>query len=148
MYIFFWLFSHVWLFFSNMDCSPPGSSVHGICQARIREWIAISFSKGSSPPRGQAHQMHLHWQMDSLPLSHHGSPNRYVTKWNIQLVSEHMKIYSILVIIKDCNMTLWYYYTNSRMSKIKTTHNTKCSEDVEKLELSILFRWESKLIHS
>ena len=34
-----------------MDCSPPGSSVHGIFQARILEWVAISFSRGSSPPR-------------------------------------------------------------------------------------------------
>ena len=34
-----------------MDCSLPGSSVHGILQARILEWIAISFSRGSSQPR-------------------------------------------------------------------------------------------------
>ena len=34
-----------------MDCSLPGSSVHGISQARILEWVAISFSKGSSLPR-------------------------------------------------------------------------------------------------
>ena len=31
-----------------MDCNPPGSSVHGILQARILEWIAMSFSRGSS----------------------------------------------------------------------------------------------------
>ena len=31
-----------------MDYSPPGSSVHGILQARILEWVAISFSRGSS----------------------------------------------------------------------------------------------------
>ena len=30
-----------------MDCSPPGSAVHGILQARILEWVAISFSRGS-----------------------------------------------------------------------------------------------------
>ena len=36
-----------------MDYSPPGSSVHGILQARILEWVAISFSRGSSPPRDQ-----------------------------------------------------------------------------------------------
>ena len=36
-----------------MDCSPPGSSVHGILQARILEWVAIPFSRGSSQPRGQ-----------------------------------------------------------------------------------------------
>ena len=34
-----------------MDCSTPGSSVHGILQARILEWSDISFSKGSSQPR-------------------------------------------------------------------------------------------------
>ena len=35
-----------------MDCSLSGSSVHGIFQARIPEWVAISFSRGSSWPRG------------------------------------------------------------------------------------------------
>ena len=34
-----------------MDCSPPGSSVHGTVQARILEWVAIPFSRGSSQPR-------------------------------------------------------------------------------------------------
>ena len=34
-----------------VDCSLPGSSVHGILQARILEWVAMSFSKGSSRPR-------------------------------------------------------------------------------------------------
>ena len=34
-----------------MDCNPPGSSVHDISQARILEWVAISFSRGSSQPR-------------------------------------------------------------------------------------------------
>ena len=36
-----------------MNCSPPGASVHEILQARILEWVAISFSRGSSPPRDQ-----------------------------------------------------------------------------------------------
>ena len=39
----------------HMDHSPPGSSVPGIFQARILEWVAISFSRGSSPPRDGAH---------------------------------------------------------------------------------------------
>ena len=37
--------------FGPMDCSPPGSSVHRILQASILEWVAISYSKGSSWPR-------------------------------------------------------------------------------------------------
>ena len=36
-----------------MDCSLSGSSVHGIFQARVLEWIAISFSRGSSQPRNR-----------------------------------------------------------------------------------------------
>ena len=37
----------------TMDCSPPGSSVHGIFQARILEWVAIAFSRGYSRSRDQ-----------------------------------------------------------------------------------------------
>ena len=36
-----------------MDCSPPGSSVHGILQARTLEWVAIYFSRGSFQSRDQ-----------------------------------------------------------------------------------------------
>ena len=45
--------SHARLFCNPMDCSLPGSSLHGISQARIREWVAISFSKESFWPRDQ-----------------------------------------------------------------------------------------------
>ena len=38
---------------NHMDCSPPGSSIHGILQARILEWVAISFSRGPSQPRNR-----------------------------------------------------------------------------------------------
>ena len=50
-----------------MDCSLPGSSVHGIYHARILEWVAISFSKASPWPRDQTHvscigkQILYHW---------------------------------------------------------------------------------------
>ena len=54
-FFFVELLSHVRLFYDPMDCSPPGSSVHGILQARILEWVAISFSRGSSPPRNRTH---------------------------------------------------------------------------------------------
>ena len=42
-----------------MDCSLPGSSVHGIFQAIVLEWIAISFSRGSSWPRDQTQLSHI-----------------------------------------------------------------------------------------
>ena len=49
-----------------MDCSPPGSSVHRILQARILEWVAVSFSSGSSQPRDQTCVFYI----DRQTLSH------------------------------------------------------------------------------
>ena len=48
-----------------MDCSLPGSSVHGILQARILEWVVIPFSRGSSWPRDRTWISRI--QADSLP---------------------------------------------------------------------------------
>ena len=45
--------SHVWLLRPHMDSSQSGSSVQGILQTRILEWVAISFTRGSSPSRDQ-----------------------------------------------------------------------------------------------
>ena len=42
-----------------VDCSPPGSSVHGILQARILEWVAMPSSRGSSQPRDQTSVSHV-----------------------------------------------------------------------------------------
>ena len=50
------LLSHVWFFAVPWTIySPPGSSVHGIFQARILEWSAVSYSRGSSRPRNRTH---------------------------------------------------------------------------------------------
>ena len=38
----------------SVDCSPPGSSVHGILQAKILVWVAIPFLRGSSQPKDQS----------------------------------------------------------------------------------------------
>ena len=42
-----------------MACSPPGSSVHRILQARILDWVAILFSRRSSQPRDQTQVFHI-----------------------------------------------------------------------------------------
>ena len=53
-----------------MDGSPPGSSVHGILQARILEWVAVPSSRTAFQPRDQTPHLLclLHWQMGPLPL--------------------------------------------------------------------------------
>ena len=53
-----------------MDYSPPGSSVHGISQARVLEWVAISFSRGSSFADPWMEPASPAWQVGSLPLTH------------------------------------------------------------------------------
>ena len=59
-----------------MECSLPGSSVHRILQARILEWVAIPFSRGSSQPRGQTWVSCIAGRF-LTHLSHQGSCNVY-----------------------------------------------------------------------
>ena len=54
-----WSHSTCWTLRDLVGCSPPGSSVHGILQARILEWVAISFSRGSSQPRDRTQVSHI-----------------------------------------------------------------------------------------
>ena len=58
-----------------MDYSQPGSSVHGILQARMLVWVAIPFSRGSSPAQGWTPGL-LHCRQILYHLSHQGSPKR------------------------------------------------------------------------
>ena len=53
------------LFYDLMDSSIPGSSVYGVLQARILEWVAISFSRGSSQTKDQTRVSSI----GTLPLS-------------------------------------------------------------------------------
>ena len=58
-----------------MDCSPLGFSIHGVFQARILEWVVISYSRGSSQPRNWTCISYLlDWQVISLPLVPPGKP--------------------------------------------------------------------------
>ena len=64
--------SHVSLY-DPMDCSPPDSFAHGVFQARVLEWIAISFSRGFFQPSNQA-GISCIGRLILLPLSDQGSP--------------------------------------------------------------------------
>ena len=58
------------------DCNPPGSSIHGILQASILEWVAMLSSRGSSQPRDRTCvSCLLYWQVGSIPLIPSGKPN-------------------------------------------------------------------------
>ena len=66
--------SRVWLL-QPMDCSLPCSSIHGFLQARILEWVAVSFSRGSSQPRNRT-------QVSCIA-------GRFFTNWAMREVQSH-----------------------------------------------------------
>ena len=73
-----------------MDYSPPGSSVHGILQARILEWVAIPFSKGIFPTQGSNPGLLLCRQI-LYHLSNQGSPSYYTGSLNELMHLRHLE---------------------------------------------------------
>ena len=72
-----WGCAHLCLNICNpVDCKLPGSSVHGMFQARILEWVAISFSRGSSNPGIEP--MFTALQLDSLPTESSREAHNYI----------------------------------------------------------------------
>ena len=64
-----------------VDCSPPGSSVHGMLQARILEWGATPFSRGVFPTQGwNPGLLHCRWIL--YCLSHQGIPKRHLNMYH------------------------------------------------------------------
>ena len=82
-----------------MDCSLPGSSIHGILQTRILEWLASPFSRGSSQPRDQTQSPAL-WA-DSLPSGRLRCKKR--EEINYTLVLRFELIFSIIPSVPSQN---------------------------------------------
>ena len=64
------------------DCSPPGSSVHGIFQARILEWVALPSSRGLSQPRDRAHDSYVSCIGRPLPFHSRHSGRGMLLVWH------------------------------------------------------------------
>ena len=78
-----------------LDCSSLDSSVHGILQAKVVEWVAIFSSRGSSWPRDQTLTSYLlQWQVDSLPLVPPGKPKTLFNTKSIDAQISYMKWFS------------------------------------------------------
>ena len=76
-----------------VDCSPPGSSVHGISQARILEWVAISSSRGSSQPRTQTHVFCLSCIAGRFfTIKPSGKPQLHLKYWHFQCLYVQQKV--------------------------------------------------------
>ena len=102
-----------------MDCNLPGSSVDGIFQVRILDWVSISYCRASNP-----HLLHLlRWQVGSLALCHLGGRN------SGQKSLGHLSYQSVIVQERDCLLSL---LSKSRVTLLqslisyRTTYLTKC----------------------
>ena len=78
-----------------MDWSPPGSSVPGILQARILEWVAIPFSKGSSQPRDRT------WV--SL------NAGRFFTNWATREKNNRYEHKYLMLLLANCFSRVWLF---------------------------------------
>ena len=86
----------------HMDHSPPRSSVHGIVQARILEWVAISSSRGSSWPRDQTCVSWVSW-IGKRVLYHCATWEALMHQWmNSNHEQEHNFIIPFLVFLALC----------------------------------------------
>ena len=117
-----------------MDCSPPGSSVHGIFEARILQWFAISY-QGLFPIQGlKLHLLHLlhllYWQADSLALCHLESPGFKLYKIDLFIEYIYIYIYGFLIakLIKNPpaiqETWVWSLCWEDPLEKGKSTHSS------------------------
>ena len=72
-----------------MGYSPISSSVHGILQAKILEWVAISSSRGSSRPRGQTHVSFVSCIVSCI--ARHHAPSQMIESWFYSLTDRHQR---------------------------------------------------------
>ena len=105
-----------------INCSPPGSSVHGILQAKILEWVAVS-STGDLPqpgiqPTSPALQAH------SLPLSHQGSPRWKYLNINFKNRSERKNNW-LCKIQKEWKSPMYRWISEGRWRKDTTSNLSK-----------------------
>ena len=116
-----------WTLCDPMGCSPPGSSVHGILQERILEWVAMPSSKGSSQPR------------DQTPVS--STAGRFFTESPTSILGFIGKVLGR----KRIYTVFWLLHDNTQCQK----ENSSSSESPRR-PLTIPISWSSHLcvVHS
>ena len=92
--------------------SPPGFSVYGISQARMLEWVAISYFRGSSWWSNEQWSnlcllYLLHWQVDSSPLCYLGSPRKGFIPWKRKQGGDLSLLHAMSMVLRECDVPTW-----------------------------------------
>ena len=110
-----------------MDCTPSGSSVHGILQATMLKWVAIGFSRGSSWPRDQLGSLTL--QADALLSEPPGKPTCMIV-FSLSLMSLSLIFFFLCHPVIDpgysTNLFSIYYLFSCGLSTIESIHWLPC----------------------
>ena len=124
-----------------MDCSLPGSSVHGILQARTLEWVAISFSRGSSQPRDRtqvscvAGRFFTNWAME------------YSVQFSCSVVSDSVTPWiaarqaSLSITISNSHPSSWWCHPAISSSIFPFSSHPQSLPASEPFPMSQLFAW-------
>ena len=138
-----------------MDYSLPGSSLHGILQARIREWVTISFSRGSSWPRDRTWVSHIAGRHFNLWATREALVNYILKKEGIfELNDRHCLCQYLLVLnlFVHC-MTLFpshnlqmAWNSPAGISKHFTHHSFSISQELVHLKFCLDFHSPNLLI--
>ena len=127
-----------------MDWSPPGSSVHGVFQAKVLEWVAFSFCTGSSQPRDRTHVSHVsligksilyHWATCPLTGIQRPLPMMWVGtewqedsvlmgKWSIKL-NRYLFIFGFHYNISQGFLNAWSQFSYTSSVNLSRTLFTK-----------------------
>ena len=116
------------ILFDFMDCSPPGSSAHGILQPRILQWVGIPFARGSSQPRDQTQVSHI--------------AGRFFTFWAIREALIELHLLPITLLVRDLQtrfLQLW-----ALCHKLSSEKN--CGQDLLNCVEETQGHWKLRLV--
>ena len=131
--------------YDPMDCGPPGSSVQGILQARVLEWIAIPFFRGSFQPRDHAQvsctadRFFTVWAARDAQGEQYGSSLKTtVTVWSSSLIPGHKSGENSLIWKDTCTPM----FTAALFTIAKTRKQPKCPPTEEWLKMWDIYTME------
>ena len=126
-----------------MDCSPPGSSVHEVLQARILEWVSHVLFQGIFPHPGikPTSLRSLHWQVASLPLVPPGKPCVSLCV----CIHTHICIYVFMCVYTHTYMYMYVSVCLLTLSFVKVIFLTLIRWAFYKTDLKFLFFLTQKI---